>query len=61
MAEVVVPVGAVDAVAAVEEHVIGDVGEVVVGAKLFGAAFHGLISGFIPNVESAFGGGEPTA
>lgn len=49
LAEIVVPVSAVDGVALIAEHVVRDVGEIVIGAEFFGAAFHGLETSFIPD------------
>lgn len=66
--KIVVPIGTVETVAhsfwgfvVVEEHNIGNIGKVIVGAEFTGAAGHFLGADFTPNVESTVGGAIPFA
>lgn len=68
MAKVVMPVGAMEAKAAVagnlvirKVHDVGNVREVVIGINGFGAAFHFRISKLDPDVKGAGGGTGPFA
>ena len=56
-AEIVVPVGAVKAIALIEIHDIGHIGQVVIGTGAFDAPFHFGVLDFVPDAILACGGG----
>jgi len=68
MAKVVMPIGAMKAIAAVagnliirKVHDVGNVREVIIGINGFGATFHFRVTEFDPNIEVASGSPTPFA